>query len=46
MNLGGIDRAEGIRCCGTEKLWRELLGDFYKVIDAKAKKIEECVAEK
>lgn len=44
--LSGIDKAEGIRCCGSEKLWRELLGDFYKLIDTKAKKIEECVEEK
>ncbi len=44
--LGNIDKAEGIRCCGTEKLWTELLGDFYKLIDSKSKKIEECVAEK
>ena len=45
MNLGNIDQAEGIRCCGTEKLWRELLGDFYKLIDTKANKIEQCVAD-
>lgn len=43
--LGNIDRAEGIRCCGTEKLWRELLGDFYRLIDMKAGKIEQCVAD-
>ena len=44
-NLGNIDREAGIRCCGTEKLWRELLGDFYKLIDTKANKIEQCVAD-
>ena len=43
--LGNIDPAEGIRCCGTEKLWRELLGDFYKLIDTKATKLEQCVAD-
>ena len=43
--LGNIDRAEGIRFCGTEKLWRELLGDFYRLIDTKARKIEQCVAD-
>ncbi|MGN0336944.1 MAG: ATP-binding protein [Lachnospiraceae bacterium] len=43
--LGNIDKAEGIRCCGTEKLWQELLGDFYKLIDMKASKIEQCVAD-
>ena len=45
QELGKIDRAEGIRCCGTEKLWLELLGDFYKLIDTKAKKLEQCVAD-
>lgn len=43
--LGNIDPAEGIRCCGTEKLWRELLGDFYKLIDVKANKVEQCLAD-
>ncbi|MBO5155015.1 MAG: response regulator [Eubacterium sp.] len=43
--LGNIDKAEGICCCGTEKLWQELLGDFYKLIDMKAGKIEQCVAD-
>ena len=43
--LGNIDRAEGIRCCGTEQLWLELLGDFYKLIDVKANKIEQCLAD-
>lgn len=43
--LGNIDKAEGIRCCGTEKLWLELLGDFYRLIDRKADKIEQCVAD-
>lgn len=36
QQLGNIDPAEGIRCCGSEKLWWELLGDFYKLIDTKA----------
>ncbi len=43
--LGNIDRAEGIRCCGSEKLWSELLGDFYRLIDVKARKIEQCMAD-
>lgn len=45
QKLGNIDKAEGIRCCGTEKLWEELLGDFYKLIDMKSNKIEQCVAD-
>lgn len=44
-NLGDIDPAEGIRCCGTEALWKELLGDFYKLIDVKANKIEQCLED-
>jgi chemotaxis protein histidine kinase CheA len=44
-SLGDIDPAEGIRCCGSEKLWRELLGDFYKLIDSKANKLSQCVAD-
>lgn len=42
--LGNIDKAEGVRCCGTEKLWLELLGDFCRLIDMKADKIAQCVA--
>lgn len=45
FGLGNIDPKEGIRCCGTEKLWQELLGDFYKLIDTKATKLEQCVAD-
>ena len=45
LSLGNIDKSEGIRYCGTEKLWMELLGDFYRLIDTKAKKIEQCVAD-
>ncbi|MDD6038717.1 MAG: ATP-binding protein [bacterium] len=43
--LGDIDAEEGIRCCGSRKLWEELLGDFYKLIDVKANKIEQCLAD-
>ena len=41
----GIDPAEGIRCSGTEKLLRSLLGDFYNLIDAKSTKLEKCLAD-
>ncbi len=43
--LPGIDAAEGIKCSGNEKLWVSLLGDFYKLIDAKANKLEKCLAD-
>ncbi len=41
----GIDPAEGIRYTGSEKMWLKLLGDFYKLIDAKANKLESCLAD-
>ncbi len=44
-HLGNIVKSEGVRYCGTEKLWRELLGDFYKLIDSKSKKIEQLLAD-
>ena len=45
LRSAGIDAAEGIRCSGGEKLWRSLLGDFYKLIDVKANKLEKCLAD-
>lgn len=44
-DLPGIDPAEGIRFTGGEKMWLKLLGDFYKLIDAKANKLESCLAD-
>lgn len=41
----GIDALEGIRCSGSEKLWRSLLGDFYKLVDVKSAKLEKCLAD-
>lgn len=43
--LPGINAADGIKYSGSEKLWYKLLGDFYKLIDAKANKIEKCLAD-
>lgn len=43
--LRGIDVLAGIRASGSEKLWKSLLGDFYKLIDAKANKIRKCLAD-
>lgn len=40
-----IDIAEGIKYSGGEKLWYSLLGDFYKMIDVKANKLEKCLAD-
>ncbi|MDD6306629.1 MAG: ATP-binding protein [Clostridiales bacterium] len=41
----GIDTTEGIKYSGSETLWRSLLGDFYKLIDVKANKLEKCLAD-
>ena len=43
--LPGINPEEGIKYSGSEKLWYQLLGDFYKLIDAKANKLEKCLAD-
>lgn len=43
--LRGINPADGIRYTGSEKMWLKLLGDFYKLIDAKARKLENCLAD-
>lgn len=44
-DLPGINSADGVKYSGSEKLWYKLLGDFYKLIDAKANKIEKCLAD-
>lgn len=44
LSNAGIDPAEGIHWSGSEKLWRNLLGDFYKSIDIKANKLEDYLA--
>lgn len=43
--IEGIDSAAGVKASGSEKLWRSLLGDFYKLIDTKAQKLEKCLAD-
>lgn len=43
--LPGINAEDGVKYSGSEKLWYKLLGDFYKLIDAKANKIEKCLAD-
>ena len=44
-DIEGLDVAEGIRNCGSEKLFYELLGDFYKLIEPKCTKMEKCLAD-
>lgn len=43
--IEGLDVAEGIRYCGSQELFVELLGDFYRLIDSKSVKLEEYVRE-
>lgn len=41
LKIEGLDTVEGIRNCGSETLFLNLLGDFYKLIDEKCAKVEE-----
>lgn len=43
--IENIDINEGIKNCGTKELFISLLGDFYKLIDAKSLKIEKCLED-
>lgn len=43
--IEGLDVAEGIKNSGSLKLFMNLLGDFYKLIDLKSTKIEKCLAD-
>lgn len=45
LETAGLDVEEGIQNCGSEELFLNLLGDFYKLIDLKATKIEKCLAD-
>lgn len=43
--IEGLNVAEGIKNCGSLELFMSLLGDFYKLIDSKSNKVEECLKE-
>lgn len=43
--IEGLDVAAGVENSGGLKLFTSLLGDFYKLIDRKATKIEKCLAD-
>ena len=45
LMVEGLDVSAGIANCGTKELFINLLGDFYKLIDQKATKIEKCLAD-
>lgn len=42
--IEGLDVPEGIRNCGSRKLFLSLLGDFYRLIEPKSSKLEKCLA--
>ena len=44
-DLPGINAADGIKYTGSEKMWLKLMGDFYRLIDSKATKMERCLAD-
>lgn len=44
-NIKELDVKEAIRNCGTEEVFINLLGDYCRLIDWKADKIEQCLAE-
>lgn len=43
--LQGIDSLSGIQCCGGKEMWLSILGDFYRLIEPKATKLEKCLAD-
>ena len=43
--IEGLDVMEGMKNSGTRELFISLLGDFYKLIDMKATKMEKCLAD-
>ena len=44
-NIEGLHVEEGIKNCGNISLFINLLGDYYKLIDLKANKLEKCLAD-
>jgi CheY-like chemotaxis protein len=43
--IGDLDMEEAIANCGSQKTFLRMLGDFYKLIDAKTVKLEKCLAD-
>lgn len=43
--IEGLNVLEGIKNCGSKKLFIELLGDFYKLIEPKSTKLQKCLAD-
>jgi len=45
LHIEGLNVVEGLENCGSKELFLSLLGDFYKLIELKAVKIEKCLAD-
>lgn len=45
LNIEGLNIAEGIENSGSKEMFLSLLGDFYKLIERKAVKVEQLLAE-
>lgn len=43
--IEGIDSSVGLKNSGTLSLWLSLLGDFYRLIDGKSEKLENCLKD-
>ncbi len=43
--IEGVDVTEGFKNCGSKELFFDLLTDFYKLIDTKSSKVEQCLNE-
>lgn len=43
--IEGLDVEQGVALSGGLELYREILGDFYTLIEQKATKIEKCLAD-
>ena len=43
--IAGLDVREGVKNSGSLELFTKLLGDYYRMIDIKASKIEQCLRE-
>ncbi|MCI5954417.1 MAG: ATP-binding protein [Lachnospiraceae bacterium] len=43
--IDGLNVEEGLKNCGSEKLFLELLGDFHRMIEPKCTKLQQCLQE-
>lgn len=43
--IKGIDVAEGIKYSGGVELWKQLMGNFYTLIDAKSRKLQQYLED-